>query len=244
MSKYSISILIPVRNEVGVIEKVIQEWINLLEEHDVTYCIFIEDGGSTDGTVEKLELAKKQNKNISVSCKKKADGFKNAIHRLLVSGDSDWYFIADADDQYEVDDFRYFIEFINNYDEGTFSNRIQFVKGVKINRQDGGFRRIFSFIINYFIVIYFGFPFADYNSSHYMLHNNLKNQILRNGIKFRYLINIEIALQAILSNNNYRLIYVKHKKREIGFSRGNPPLKFLKYGLITFLDIIKLKKRY
>ena len=70
MSEYSISILIPVRNEVGVIEKVIQEWINLLEEHDVTYCIFIEDGGSTDGTVEKLELAKKQNKNISVSCKK------------------------------------------------------------------------------------------------------------------------------------------------------------------------------
>lgn len=232
-----VSLLMPVRNEIRVIEQVIDSWIHIFEHLGVKYEIILIDGASTDGTLEfLLNLQEKSNK-IKLISEEEAKGFKNSLTKLLEQAKHEWIFVADSDGQYLASDFLYFFE-------KSKERNIKFVKGIKINRNDSFFRRIYSLLINYFIVIYFGFPFADYNSSHYLLHSSLLNKIKGNGFNFTYLINIEIALKSILSNEKYAIVYIKHKKRLSGQSRSHPRIKIIFHGLISIFDIIKLKQNF
>lgn len=233
---HPISILVPVCNEVDVIDGVIQEWLEVLERLPRGTTLEFEDANSKDGTLEILLDYADRFQSIVVHQRPDRDGFSNAVKRLLRNSKNEWMFVADSDGQYYASDIE---NHLRKWRDG-----IQFVKGVKVNRQDGLFRRIFSFIINRFIVVYFGFPFLDYNSSHYLIHKELYRKLESEKWFFKYSVNIEITLRAILSNARYEVVYVKHSKRKQGVSRGNPPHKLIGYGLTAIKDIALLKSGY
>ena len=232
-----ISILLPICNEADVIDGVVQNWLEVLEVLPEGSCLEFEDANSKDGTAEKLShYAFMYPQKVIVRYRPDRDGFSKALARLLAGSKNEWVFVADSDGQYEPRDI--FLH-LKKFHEG-----VDFVKGVKINRKDGLPRRFFSFLINRFINVYYGFPFLDYNSSHYLISRQLLDNLQMNTWFFKYSINIELTLRAILSNAKYEVVYVQHGKREQGVSRGNPPLKFLGYGFQAFRDIRSLKKKY
>jgi glycosyltransferase involved in cell wall biosynthesis len=231
-----ISVVLPVCNEIGAIEAVCKNWTQVLSNLPSGSTIEFEDGNSRDGTYAFLsEIAKKDSRFILKQSIKR-DGFSAAIGRLLNNAKNDWVFVADSDGQYHASDILNFLY--------KWNPSVQFIKGIKINRQDGFFRRFFSFIMNRFIVTFLGLPFLDYNSSHYLIHKNVVKEISKNGWTFKNSINVEIALRTILSNFTYETVYIKHSTRAEGFSRGNPPIKFLVYGLGTIKDILSLKNQF
>ena len=231
-----ISVVLPVCNEVGAIRRVCEKWREVLPQLPPGSTIEFEDGNSNDGTYEFLiEIVKKDSRFI-VNRTLSRDGFSCAIARLLSNAKNEWVFVADSDGQYHAHDILNFLL--------KWNPSVQFIKGIKINRQDGFFRRFFSFLMNRFIVIFMGLPFLDYNSSHYLINKQVVTDISKNGWTFKNSINVEIALRTILSNYSYETVYIRHSTRVEGFSRGNPPIKFLIYGIRTIKDILNLKSQF
>jgi len=233
----TVSVLLPVCNEGEVIEKVVNDWLIQIKTLPSGSKILIEDANSTDGTREILRALEFKNPDfIEVFYRDDRDGFRNALHRLFDYSNADYLFVADTDGQYFVTDFPYFLK------------RAQlghdFVKGVKINRRDGFFRRFFSYLMNRFIVVFIGLPAIDYNSSHYLIKRDCLSSIRGEGFIFKYSLNVEVTLKALLANVDYSIIYVKHQSRSQGVSRGNPPLKFMAFGLTTIREIWRYKSNF
>lgn len=230
-----VDILIPVCNEVNVIESILHDWILELEKLPKGSKIIIEDAASTDGTIEVLERYI-NTPSVRIFFHQERDGFSSALKRLFYNSNNPLVFVCDSDGQYLIDDFKFFV---TKYQSG-----IDFVKGVKVNRRDSWPRRLLSFVLNRFIAIFLNLPPYDYNSSHYLISRDLINQISEKGWKFRSQINVEVGIRAILSNRNYSVVYVRHKSRHSGFSRANSPHKYLFHGFITMLDIWNLKNNF
>lgn len=235
MLKEPISIVMPVCNEINVLPDVVGEWLIQLDQLPTGSTIEFDDGDSSDGTREFLSELASRDHRVRVQFSSR-DGFSKSIARLFTSAQNDWIFVADSDGQYLSSDLPYFI---NQWSEG-----VDFCKGVKVNRQDGLPRRLLSFLMNRFITVVLGLPFLDYNSSHYLINRKALFQFGFKGFQFRNSINVEIALRMILSNCKYHVIYVRHAKRSAGVSRGNPPIKFLFYGIRTIIDIWRLKQSF
>ena len=231
-----ISILIPVCNEVDVIKEVLEEWVFEIVNLPIGSTVEFEDANSTDGTLQILESYAEKYEFIMVEARTDRDGFSNAVKRLLKNAKNDWMFVADSDGQYFASDIQFHL--------AKWKPGVEFVKGVKVNRRDGFLRRLLSFMINRFIVVYYGFPFLDYNSSHYLISKNLYKEIEPESWFFGFSVNMEITLRSILANRSYEVVWVRHSKRQKGVSRGNPPHKFLAYGFRAYKDLIKLKKTF
>jgi glycosyltransferase involved in cell wall biosynthesis len=232
-----ISILLPTCNEVAVIESVIEEWLEVLNFLPIGSDLKFEDANSTDGTREILiQYNEKLPNLVKISLRTDRDGFSNAIKRLIQSSSNPWIFVADTDGQYFADDI---FEHLKKMAGGT---GLDFVKGIKVNRHDGFLRKMFSTLINKLIAFVIKVPDLDFNSSHYLISQKLVSDLDHNQWFFRYSVNIEIALRAVLSNANYGVVYVRHSKRRHGISRGNPPHKFVQYGFQTIKDIHQLRK--
>jgi glycosyltransferase involved in cell wall biosynthesis len=231
-----ISVLIPVCNEVDVIRDVLEEWSVEILKLPAGSTLEFEDANSKDGTLQILRSYSEKYDFLTVYERTDRDGFSNAVKRLLKNAKNDWLFVADSDGQYFASDIQFHL--------AKWKPGVEFVKGVKVNRQDGILRRLLSFIINRFVVVYYGLPFLDYNSSHYLISKKLYIDIEPDSWFFGFSVNMEIALRSILSNRNYEVVWVKHSKRRKGVSRGNPPHKFLSYGFRAYKDLIKLKKTF
>jgi glycosyltransferase involved in cell wall biosynthesis len=231
-----ISVLIPVCNEVDVIKDVLDEWAIEILKLPPGSTVEFEDADSRDGTLEILKSYSDKYEFVRVYERANRDGFSNAVKRLLKNAKNDWMFVADSDGQYFASDIQFHLS--------KWKPGVEFVKGVKVNRQDGFWRRFLSFLINRFIVVYYGFPFLDYNSSHYLISKKLYKEIDPDSWFFSFSVNMEITLRSILSNRSYEVVWVRHSKRRKGVSRGNPPHKFLAYGIRAYKDLTKLKKTF
>lgn len=239
--EFDVTVVIPVCNEGDVIEGVLNDWIKAIALSNLKVLILIEDANSTDGTRDVLLTFASDYDFIRVSFRPDRDGFKNALIRMFQEVRSPWIFVADSDGQYLASDFQYFLDSINQWNSYDVP---WFIKGVKINRRDNFFRRFSSFIMNRFIVVLIGLPFLDYNSSHYLIRKELLDIMLEEGFKFKQSINVEVTMRALLSNKKHQILYVKHLPRVQGVSRGNPPLKFIRYGVSTIRDVWNLKSNF
>lgn len=181
---FPVSVVLPVYNEIRVIEKVSATWLQVLESLPKGSCIEFEDAKSNDGTAEFLQNLANQDPRVIFHQSSVKDGFSQAIARLLTVATNEWIFVADSDGQYAAEDIFYFLS--------KWNPETKFIKGVKINRQDGFFRRFFSYLMNRFIVVYLGLPFLDYNSSHYLIKKETAKEISQGGWTFSYSINLSL----------------------------------------------------
>ena len=227
--KFTVGVLLPTCNEAEVIAEVVENYIQTLSEIRYEFMIHIEDANSSDGTKEILgELKKKYPTVLQVYFHPVRDGFKSALQRLLANATEDWLFIADSDGQYfERDIIRHLEKVRMGYD---------FVKGIKTKRADSYLRKFLSLALTKYLICRTGLVNLDFNSSHYMIKRDLAKRFLTNELKFKYSINVEITLLAYLSEAKCAVVEIRHKPRTEGFSRGNPPLKIVSYGVQTVLD--------
>lgn len=231
-----VSILMPVSNEIDVIESVITEWADdVLKYLPKGSELFLEDGASTDGTKEKLSELSGKYSFLRVEYKDRKDGFANAARRLYAGARCPLVFFTDSDGQYVAEDFWILARFINDYD---------IVRGAKVGRKDPFVRRMSSFIFNKAVHFLFTVQYDDVNSAFHLMRKEVVDDILPQLKNMQTLINTEFLLRAELSNYRIKQCYVMHRMRKFGKSRGLPAYRFFFDSLMALQGLFDIKASY
>ena len=232
----TVTICMPILNEVAVVESVLEEWLEVLKELPPGSYILIEDGGSTDGTREILESFEMRNTGLKVIYKEKANGFGNAAKNLLSTADAEWVFFTDSDGQYVASDF---------WKLWQRRSEAELIRGIKLGRKDPVFRIITSYVWNRVIKLMFGFPISDINVAFFLVRNSrLKTEITK-CVFLDLLVVSELMIRLITSNCTYgNDIYILHRERLDGNSRAIPVHKLLSVGISHFIGLRKIKKDF
>jgi glycosyltransferase involved in cell wall biosynthesis len=232
----SVSICMPVLNEKSVINEVIEEWIKVIELLPGGSVLLIEDGGSKDGTREILQEVMSSYAQIRVIFRELPDGFGNAAKRLLGEAKTDWVFFTDGDGQYVAADFWKLWERRSGMD---------FVRGIKLGRQDPTFRRIASLIWNKCTKFLFELPVSDINAAFILMKREKLDYILPSARILKHMVISELLIRLVLDNSNFgKDVYILHRARKNGKSRATPGIKFFLIGFSQVYGLFKIKSDY
>lgn len=108
ISNKTVSLIVPVYNEISWINQVIDSLDGLQLPEGVTKEVVLVDDGSTDGTREFLKNLQKP--NFKVSLMERNSGKGAAIRRGLNDATGDYIIVQDADMEYDVNDLPKLIE--------------------------------------------------------------------------------------------------------------------------------------
>ena len=231
------SILMPVCNEEDVIEDVIEEWYkDVISINEKSFELVLEDGASKDSTLKILSKLEKKYSFLRVIKKNKRDGFGNAAKRLFSYAKNDFVFFTDSDGQYLPKDFHKIVYFLNQ--------DFDIIRGAKIGRKDNLLRRIFSALFNKFIQFIFNVHYLDFNSAFFLIRKKPLQFVLPNVKLMPTLVVTELLLRSELENFSIKQVYVNHRNRKHGVSRGLPPFKFIFEGIIAIRKLFLIKESY
>jgi glycosyltransferase involved in cell wall biosynthesis len=150
-------IVMPVYNEEGTIEKVVDEWCPVVDAIGNGSKLVIFNDGSTDGTSAILEGVKNKYPNMVITDKENTGHGPTCIaaYQFAIAEGANWVFQTDSDGQTSVNDFRFFWEKRKDYD---------FVIGHRANRKDGLARVLISRILKFTLLILFKVSIQDANA--------------------------------------------------------------------------------
>ena len=231
-----VSILMPVCNEAAVIEGVIEEWVHDVIQHlpEGTELVF-DEAASTDGTREILVRMCSKYPCIRVIYNERKDGFANATRRLYAEARCPLVFFTDSDGQYVASDF---------WKLAKFMDRFEVVHGVKLGRKDPLFRRFFSMLFNKAVFFLYQMPYIDINSAFRLMRREVVETILPKLKVMPTLINAEFLIRAEVENFTIKQVYVTHRYRADGASRGLPARGYFLEGLKAFGGLFAIKAEY
>lgn len=109
-----LSMVIPCFNEVGSIDKTVEELDSVLKSAGLTYEIIIVDDGSTDGSYEKVVEIKKN--SVIVIRNEHNLGYGASIKEGIKKSSYDWVGICDADGTYPVAGIKDMIPYFKDFD--------------------------------------------------------------------------------------------------------------------------------
>lgn len=233
MEAKKISLVIPIHNEVEIIEKVVRGFHREVISKIPGSEFIIAEDGSTDGTKEVLNRLVKE-LPITVVSSNERKGYSKAVRDALKLPKNEIIFFSDSDDQHSPCDFWKLMPFIDDFD---------IVSGYKCPRSDAAFRLFISKVMNMLIFFIFGCFLRDINSGFKMFKKKSLNALLENyeGLDF---ISTELLIKAFLMKFNVAEVPVLHFERKFGESRGLPtsklPIKISK----LLAGLIKIKLRF
>jgi dolichol-phosphate mannosyltransferase len=232
----TVTICIPIYNEIDVIDDLLSEWSSIVRELPNGSGILIEDGGSTDGTVDVLKNYQNKHDFIDVIYRDKPDGFGNAAKRLLKLPTTEWVFFTDGDGQFVPSDMWKLWQRRDGCD---------LVKGIKLGRKDPILRRIISFFWSRLIQVMFGLFISDVNAGFILVRNSQLKQII-NEVRFLELLVLSEIVVRLITNNCRRSdeVYVLHRAREGGKSRAIPNHRLPKVVFSHLRGLYLLKDDY
>ncbi len=232
-----VSILMPVSNEADVIEEVVEEWVRDVISHLPRGSEFLfDEAASNDGTREILQRLIIKYPFINVEYQDKKDGFAKAARRLYGRAKCPWVFFTDSDGQYVASDFWKLAKHI----EG----RYDLIRGAKIGRKDPFIRRFASAVFNKIIQFLFNINYLDFNSAFFLIRKDALRDILGHLNCMPTLINTELLLRLELENYSIKQIYVLHRNRLFGVSRGLAPSAFMKHSIKAVRGLYAIKASY
>jgi glycosyltransferase involved in cell wall biosynthesis len=226
----------PVCNEAEVIEEVIEEWVRDVFQHLPEGSEFlIDEAGSTDGTQAILKRLSETYRFLHVTYHATKDGFAAAALRLYRAASCPLVFFTDSDGQYVAADFWKLAKHAGRYD---------LVHGAKLGRKDPFIRRLCSMLFNKLASFLFEVHYLDINSAFRLGKTAVVKELLDDGIIMPTLVNAELLLRCELKNYDIRQVYIRHRERKYGGSRGLPlrryPWEAFKAGQALF----RLKESY
>lgn len=211
-----ISFFCPAFNEEGNLEKFIYSVLPVLREVTNSFEIIIVDNGSQDNTPAIADnLAKKItgtrvihhefNREYGGALK---SGFNNCQNDLVV--------YTDSDNQYDFNDFKKFLAFIDKFDV---------VIGYRLIRHDSAYRIFQSAIFNTIIKALFGLKLRDINCSFKLYRREVLDNI--DIVSNSSFIDAEMLIKA--RNKGYAIfeIPVSHFPRKSGKASGAKPAAVL-----------------
>lgn len=233
----TVAICMPVLNEVDVIEYVLREWLEVVRQLPVGSHIFIEDGGSKDGTKEVLTtLQAEYGDLIRINWRDKPEGFGVAAKRLLSSANAQWVFFTDSDGQYVANDFWLLWARRENRD---------FIRGIKLGRQDPLIRRATSLVWNKSVRFLFELPIGDVNAAYLLIRQEFLKNLLPSVRLLPTMVLSELMIRSVMANARYEKdVYIMHRARLSGVSRATPTSSLIKVGFRQLRGLFEIKADY
>lgn len=221
-----ISIILPVWNEVGNLEKLFTEIVENVKKITSKYEIIFVDDGSNDGSIaliNKFYLAHRQNvKYITLA---NHTGKSAALDAGFKLATGDIIFTLDSDGQDDPKEMSKFIEKINaGYDSVT---------GWKQHRQDTFIKNNTSKVFNFFVNLFFGLKLHDKNCGFKAFKKDVVKHLVLYPRMHRY-------IPVLVANMGYKIgeVKVEHRQRLSGKSKYGPK-RFIDGGL-DMLTVIYL----
>jgi glycosyltransferase involved in cell wall biosynthesis len=230
-----VSILMPVCNEADIIEEVIEEWVTDVFRYLPDGSELVLDDASSDGTTQILYCLAKKYSYIHIYHQDHKDGFFKSAMRLYRAAECPLIFFTDSDGQYIPSEFWKLVPYINDYD---------MVHGAKINRKDSLYRIFASFCFNKIANLLFGCQYPDINSAFRLMHRSVVDKLLDKVQHMPTLINAELLLRGHIEGFTIKSLWVAHRKRKFGVSRGLPLNTFLSESLKAYYGLLKIKTEY
>lgn len=157
----NLAMILPVYNEEGSIEAVINKWSSELDRLEIDYKIFAYNDGSKDNTAKILEkIANDKPKLVVIN--KQNSGHGSTILRGYKENTRlfDWIFQIDSDNEMGPENFHHLWEKRLNYD---------FLIGIRDNREQIFSRKFISFISRLCVRIFYGVGPLDVNSPYRLM---------------------------------------------------------------------------
>jgi glycosyltransferase involved in cell wall biosynthesis len=226
----------PVHNEADILEEVVEEWVrDVIQFLPEGSELFFDEAASTDGTREILDRLTKKYPFIRVHYHEVKDGFAAAARRLYANAKCPLVFFTDSDGQYVPSEFWKLTPYVGDF---------KIVHGAKIGRQDAFLRKLASAIFNRIAILLFDIHYSDINSAFRIIQKELCDEMLPKLHCMPTLLNAELLLRAELENHAIKQVYVIHRSRLHGVSRGLPPGRYLNECIKAFRGLLQLKSEY
>jgi len=199
----------PAYNEERNIEKLVKDAISILKKIANKYeILIIVYEGSTDKTVPIVKNLSKKDKRVKLIIQPKdKKGVGYAIKMGFDNAKYDYIFYADSDNQFNLQEFKKFIPYLNTYD---------IIAGYRINRQDPFTRILTSKIYNTLIKIIFGTKERDVDCAFRFVNKRIFKKIkliCRLGVG-----TTELLVKARKAGFKIKEIGVHHYPRKAGSS--------------------------
>ena len=167
--KYDLALVMPVYNEEECIVDVINSWIKVLNQLEISFYMLIINDGSTDQTADKLDTFKDYS-SIKVIHKMNSGhgptilmGYQQAVEI------AHWVFQCDSDDEMKAKYFSNLWQRRKNY---------QALLGIRANRSQNLSRKFISACSRLIIKIFFGEGITDVNTPYRLLRSDILKKII------------------------------------------------------------------
>ena len=152
---YDLKVIIPVYNEEGAINAVIDDWTSTLSNLQINFQIVAYNDGSKDNTLSFLNALEKDNRNLKVVDKKNSGHGPTILKGYKDNTDAEWLFQVDSDNELKAEDFPQFWN--SRYD-------FDFLIGKRIHRKSPLVRVITTQISRLVVGVFYGAKVFDVNA--------------------------------------------------------------------------------
>lgn len=226
--KLDLAVIIPVYNEEGSIEKVINKWTTELLKTSVNFKIHVYNDGSKDKTLEILKKLKRTNKNLIIHDKINSGHGPTILQGYCENIHAEWIFQADSDDEIEPSSFHKFWFYRNKY---------EFMIGRRCGRKSPLSRSIISLVARIIVDIIYGKSVADVNCPYRLMKADIFKPCFFSIPKNSFAPNVMITGYAAWKNLEPVEIDVLFKPRTTG-EISIKKLKLFKVAVTSFWQTI------
>lgn len=230
----SVSLVMPMFNEIAYLEKSVSKAIATFESFLSDFEITIVDDASYDGSEETADILCQNDKRIRVIHHKKNRKLGGALKTGFSNATKDIIIYTDIDLPFDLSILRNFLPLISEFD---------IVTGYRINGRESLLRTVYSGVYNLLINFIFQIKIKDVNFSLKIFKREILNEIeLKSEGSF---IDAEFLAKAKRLGYSIKEVGVEYSPRTYGISRLSTPGVILKilFEMIRLYPEIKLFSR-
>lgn len=227
-----ISLLLPVHNEAGNIERVIRSFYNELHEK-VPLEIVVAEDGSTDGTKEILQSLSKEIP-LTLLMDDERRGYLGGLRAGLSKVTGNYVLFCDSDGQHDATDFWKLYESRDGCD---------IVSGWRINRADSFHRKVMSRTFQWFAKVIFSLPsLHDITAPYRLVRTDVAKKISQD---VKYMVEsywTEFTIRACTMGARIKEVPVRHNDRLSGTTRVYGLSKIPRIVASQFVSLFKIRE--
>jgi glycosyltransferase involved in cell wall biosynthesis len=221
-----VSAFVPCHNEEGNVEAVVRGLLTTLGALGVPFEVVVVDDGSTDRTAEVVRRLAQQDRRVRLVQHPRNIGYGAALRTGFASARYPWVFFTDGDGQFDPRDFVRLVPHTASAD---------LVVGYRARRQDPPHRRLFGWLWNLLVRLWFGVRVRDVDCAFKLLRREVVRSLpLRSTGAF---VSTELLCRAAGRGARIVEVPVPHHPRRWGRQSGGRPDVVLR----AFWELWKLR---